>query len=114
MAKFPAKSSQNIPAALPDEIKGQLYQWLVIILLIGLLPGIDNAAHMGGLVTGFIFGYLLLPQRMRKANPRMDSIWALVAVVGLVVTLISFGCATMYALDSQNVGDVQSILLRRP
>jgi len=41
------------------EPKKQLMKFIGLNLLIGLLPGIDNAGHIGGLITGFaVGGYL--------------------------------------------------------
>jgi tetratricopeptide (TPR) repeat protein len=34
---------------------------VAINLVLGLRPGIDNWAHMGGLITGFFLGYFLTP-----------------------------------------------------
>jgi rhomboid protease GluP len=39
--------------------------FVVYNLLNGLKPGIDNAAHVGGLVSGIIIGYLFVPQLKR-------------------------------------------------
>ncbi len=39
-------------------------------LLFGLLGGIDNAAHMGGLLTGFAIGLLIILTDWGKTNPR--------------------------------------------
>lgn len=42
-----------------------------INIAIGFLIGpIDNAAHLGGLVSGFVLGYLWLPQIRRRAVQR--------------------------------------------
>ncbi len=41
----------------------QLFGIIVINLILGfLLPNISNAGHIGGLVTGFIAGFVLFPQ----------------------------------------------------
>jgi rhomboid protease GluP len=39
--------------------------YIGIQLLIGLLPGIDNAAHVGGLICGFVIG--LIASRIKQA-----------------------------------------------
>eukprot|EP01097_Dermamoeba_algensis_P009883 TRINITY_DN7113_c0_g1_i1.p1 TRINITY_DN7113_c0_g1~~TRINITY_DN7113_c0_g1_i1.p1 ORF type:complete len:317 (+),score=25.82 TRINITY_DN7113_c0_g1_i1:174-1124(+) len=42
----------------------QLWGWLfatLLSLLVGLLPYMDNFAHIGGLIAGFLVGFLLLP-----------------------------------------------------
>lgn len=51
---------------------GQLGALLAINLVFGLLiPGIDNMAHIGGLVTGLWFGLLFVPTRV----PTLRSMW---------------------------------------
>lgn len=40
----------------------QIIQVIVINLLIGLSPGIDNWAHVGGLLTGLALGWLITPR----------------------------------------------------
>lgn len=58
-------------------------------LLYGLKGGIDNAAHMGGLVSGFIIGYAFLQGlRDREESP---SPWKAIALTSLVVLGVSFG-----------------------
>jgi rhomboid protease GluP len=41
-------------------LRSQLISWLVYIAVLGLImPGIDNFAHLGGLITGFLLGRLM-------------------------------------------------------
>ena len=50
----------------------QIGMLIGINLLIGFsLPGIDNAAHIGGLLAGAVLGFLLVPQ-----GARLDSFWS--------------------------------------
>lgn len=59
-------------------------------LLFGFLPGIDNSAHMGGLLTGLILGALLAPALHRPEDERSG----LERVVFLGVALALFGAWT--------------------
>jgi len=59
-------------------------------LLFGFLPGIDNSAHMGGLLTGLLVGILLAPALHRPRDERAG----LERVVFLGVALALFGAWT--------------------
>lgn len=42
-------------------LRQQIIRWLVYILVWGLVfPGIDNYAHFGGLITGFVLGRIMM------------------------------------------------------
>ncbi len=56
-------------------LRGQLIRWLIYIAIWGLLfPGIDNMAHLGGLVCGFGLGKIMAdrppvsPEERQRAN----------------------------------------------
>nr|WP_262919975.1 rhomboid family intramembrane serine protease [Niabella hibiscisoli] len=57
-------------------------------LLYGLKGGIDNAAHIGGLVSGFIAGYILLPGLRNTEEP--DLKWKAIGLLSLVILASSF------------------------
>ncbi len=51
---------------------GQLTALVVFNLFLGfILPDVDNMAHIGGLLTGLVFGLLFVPSRV----PTMRSLW---------------------------------------
>ena len=51
---------------------GQLTALVVFNLFLGfILPDVDNMAHIGGLLTGLVFGLLFVPSRV----PAMRSLW---------------------------------------
>lgn len=57
-------------------------------LLYGLKGGIDNAAHIGGLVSGLIAGYILLPGLRNTDEPGLK--WKGIALLSLVLVGSSF------------------------
>ena len=51
---------------------GQLTGLVVFNLLLGfIIPNVDNMAHIGGLVTGLVMGFLFAPTRV----PTLRSLW---------------------------------------
>jgi rhomboid protease GluP len=74
--------------ALGSHIRAQYVRWAIYGLLFGLLPGIDNAAHLGGLAAGFGCAYLAgLP---RLENAPSEKLWRLAALGCLLLTIVSF------------------------
>lgn len=70
------------------EVSGQVWGWAVFALLLGALaPQVNNAAHVGGLLTGAVLG-LVLPNQERRRENRRAQVGALVL---LALTALGFG-----------------------
>jgi rhomboid protease GluP len=70
-------------------MRSRLLTWVVIIFLIGFsLPGVDNAAHFGGLAAGFVLGKLFA-DREPLAGAEWQRAQALGWLAGIIV-LASF------------------------
>ena len=67
-------------------LRSQLLRWLLYIAILGFLPGlhIDNAAHLGGLIAGFILGRLMTDRPPVDPSERKKA-YALGWLAGLVV-----------------------------
>lgn len=77
-------------SALGAAIRGQYLRWVIYMLIIGLLPGlqIDNAAHIGGLAGGFGVAYVAgLP---RRRDSWVERVWQVLAYLCIVLTVFSF------------------------
>lgn len=65
----------SITKVVDNGLKGfylvNTFIFAVVNLVIGLLPGIDNTAHIGGLVSGFIIG-LMISKYIRNRNRAAD------------------------------------------
>jgi rhomboid protease GluP len=72
-------------------IKAQYTQWVIYMLVIGLLPffNIDTAAHIGGLAGGFALAWLM--DAPRASARWTDTIWRAAASVCVALTVLSFG-----------------------
>lgn len=69
-------------------LRGLYIRWAVYGLLFGLLPGFDNAAHIGGLAAGFAVAYV-------AGTPKLidgwgERVWRVAAVGCVVVTALAF------------------------
>ncbi len=74
-------------------MRAALLRWIVIIFLFGFfMAGIDNAAHLGGLVSGYLLGRISADREpadsveRRRAN--LLALAALLAVVGSFAAMI--------------------------
>jgi rhomboid protease GluP len=71
-------------------LKGFYLRWAVYGLLWGLLPffRVDNAAHIGGLATGFVTAWLAdLPAPMK---PWKERLWGGIAGAMVALTVLAF------------------------
>jgi len=83
--------------ALGDAVKGLYIRWAIYGLLFGLLPGVDNAAHVGGLATGFLTAYLAGQPR---GNATVERVWQWASWLAILITAFCF--LKMYLWMSQS------------
>jgi rhomboid protease GluP len=84
-----------------DAIRGAYLRWAGMILIIGFLPmfHIDNAAHIGGLASGFGIAYVAgEPGRMGSPTERL---WRVAGLLSILITVFCF--LKMYLSMSQNM-----------
>jgi rhomboid protease GluP len=77
-------------SAIGAAIRGQYIRWVIYMLIIGILPGlqIDNAAHIGGLVGGFGVAYVAGLQRVEGSW--QEKFWQVVAAICVLLAAFSF------------------------
>jgi rhomboid protease GluP len=74
--------------AAGDMVRAVYMRYLVYLLLFSLLPGIDMAAHVGGLAGGFATAYVAgRPEYHRSPAER---VWQVVAAIAVLATIYSF------------------------
>lgn len=79
---------------IPDSIRNSLLRsigiFVIFNLAYGMKSGVDNAAHIGGLVSGFVMGYAYVFAVKREKNEQQKSHWlnALIAFVTIAGTAL--------------------------
>lgn len=74
--------------SMGSAIRGLYIRWAIYGLLFGLLPGFNNAAHVGGLAAGFVLAYAAgLPGRQDSAA---ETFWKVAAGISAGLTAVSF------------------------
>jgi rhomboid protease GluP len=70
-------------------IRNMYLRWAVYVLLFGLLPifAVDNAAHIGGGIGGFIVGYLAGTPRFSRAT---EGFWRAATAGAMIITALAF------------------------
>ena len=75
--------------SLGKAYRASLLRWLIYIFVLGfLMPGIDNAAHVGGLAAGLALGYVL-PEGEPETRTG-EVLWNTLAVVCVVTIAACF------------------------
>ncbi len=76
-------------SAWAAEIRRFYTRWVVYILVFGLLPffATDNAAHIGGVIAGFLVGFAAGTPGFKTA---MERVWQVAAGICLALTALSF------------------------
>lgn len=70
------------------EYRSQLWRWLIFIAVLGMFSATDNAAHLGGLVSGAALGYFV-PQGEPDSRAS-ENAWNILATVSILVIAASF------------------------
>ncbi len=73
---------------LGKEYRSMLWRWVIYIFIFGLFFNIDNAAHLGGLASGFVLGYVI-PEGVPETRPA-ENLWNALAVTSVVIIAGSF------------------------
>lgn len=77
---------RNDPLSLA--VRAYYRQWVIFGLLLSLLPGVDIAAHIGGLAGGFLVG--LVAGLPGLPNSPREMVWKAMAGLAIAVTLYAF------------------------
>jgi len=83
-----------------DALRGTYIRWVILILIMGFfITGIDNFAHIGGLIGGFVTAYVAgEPGRVGSAT---ETLWKAAAGMCVVITVCCF--LLMYLSTRPNV-----------
>jgi len=77
-------------------LRSQLIKWLIYIGVLGILMSgtIDNYAHFGGLITGFLMGKAMAdhPPMSQQERTRADLLgWTTAIVVIASIGVVAYG-----------------------
>lgn len=74
--------------SMGQSIRALYIRWAIYGLLFGLLPGIDNKAHIGGLIGGFALAYVAGTPRLTQTAG--ETFWRVAAGICIAVTAFCF------------------------
>ncbi len=75
-------------SAIGNQIRSVYMRYVIYMLLFSLLPGIDMAAHIGGLIGGFSLAWVAGEPRYTSIT--RENVWKIAAGVCVLITAYSF------------------------
>ena len=69
-------------------IRGFYIRWAIFGLVLGLWPGVDNAAHVGGVAGGFLTGYIAGAPKL--IDNWVEKFWRAACGISLAATAYCF------------------------
>ncbi len=103
---FLAVRRKEVPASVLRPMGSRVLVLIGISIFLGMIrPGIDNAAHLGGLATGFLAGLLLTLAAPERAGGLTRAVGRLTVIVALGLGLFGLErVASRRALNDPGVG----------
>ena len=80
-----AMSVRHRSDPLVQLVRAQYTQWVIFSLVLSFMPGVDLAAHIGGLIGGFIVG--LIAGLPGLPNSPREQLWKTLAGLAILVVL---------------------------
>ncbi len=87
MIGFSVSYYHRMGGSLAIQQRNFMFQWAVMAFVFGLMLGADNAAHLGGLLTGAAFGWFI-PTSIR-AQRKSENLFKILGWVCVALTAIS-------------------------
>lgn len=79
-------------------LRGQMIRWLIYIVIWGLFfPGVDNMAHLGGAICGFLLGRIMAARPPASPEERKRAYllgWGAALVVAASFAFVVYGIST--------------------
>jgi rhomboid protease GluP len=85
-------------------MRGLYLKWAIYGFLMGLIPGFfgifaaDNAAHLGGVAGGFVFGFIA---GTPGSSTIVERIWQIAAGLSLAITALAFSQMAMFLISAR-------------
>jgi membrane associated rhomboid family serine protease len=74
---------------------------VLLSLCLGLLPGIDNFAHIGGFITGVLLGAIFMPKIYYSKWDRRRKVIIALLCVPLFIAMFVYGILSFFVVGSQ-------------